>query len=100
MVSNGIELLCTRYKKITSSVGPWDDRASDYSTCTTGQRPVGFSIRVQPNQESGDDTAPNAIRMRCSDETLYLVLKGLKEIGSCRKDLYGSIAHQEHLFEA
>ena len=70
---NGIQLLCSDGKRISSSVGPWGTWAANFSRCDTFQNVTkkinGFIFKVQSNQGSGDDTATNAIRMFCLNRT-------------------------------
>jgi hypothetical protein len=69
---NGIQLLCSDGKRISSSVGPWGTWDTNFSRCNfsgdSESKLNGFMYRVQSNQESGDDTATNAIRMKCSGD--------------------------------
>ena len=67
--ANAVELLCDDYQsKRDSKVG---SRGSwqTLETCPYGTLITGFRLRVEPNQGSGDDTAANAIEVRCSDGT-------------------------------
>ncbi|XP_070605818.1 vitelline membrane outer layer protein 1-like [Erythrolamprus reginae] len=69
---NGIRLNCSDGVNIQSAVGPWG-KWTEYKYCEQNQYLVSFSMRVEPAQGSGDDTAANNIKFTCSDGE---VLKG------------------------
>ena len=52
-------------KKIKSGEQRFGDWGS-FAQCPSNERVIGFKIKVQPPQTSaGDDTATNAIRLKC-----------------------------------
>ncbi|KAG8430994.1 hypothetical protein GDO86_019590 [Hymenochirus boettgeri] len=69
---NGISLHCFPYNStndkytVTSLMGPHGNWSPSYS-CTRGFL-TSFSLRVEPPQGLGDDTAANNIKFRCSDK--------------------------------
>jgi hypothetical protein len=73
---NAIQLLCSDGQVITSSEGPWGGWASSFARCASNEKLIGFQIRVEPDQGSGDDTATNAVKMICSNRQ---VLSSLEE---------------------
>ncbi|XP_073403222.1 vitelline membrane outer layer protein 1 homolog [Dendrobates tinctorius] len=69
---NGIRLHCVKCKPphdektITSEVAPWGDW-KETKWCNYGIL-AKFSMRVEPNQEDGDDTAVNNFKFQCTDK--------------------------------
>jgi len=69
---NALELNCAPLSNptnvtasITSSMGPYGNWGSLY-TCTPFFG-IGFNLKVEANQQAGDDTATNTARLVCSD---------------------------------
>ena len=63
--NKGISLLCSpELKKIKSGEQRFGNWGWD-AQCPSNERVLGFKIKVQPPQGSGDDTATNAIRLKC-----------------------------------
>ena len=61
----GISLLCSPDRKpITSGVAEWGVWGL-YAECPPNERVIGFKIKVESNQGIIDDTATNAIRLKC-----------------------------------
>lgn len=69
---NGIELICSNQKKITSSVGPWGNWAQSFSLCPNGNFLIGFEIKMERTVHKEDDTATNAVRMICEDFNILI----------------------------
>lgn len=56
----------TEYTISVNNGAPFGDWG-ELDSCPGNQRAVGFKIKVEPNQgEDGDDTAVNAIGLKCS----------------------------------
>ncbi|XP_043940101.1 vitelline membrane outer layer protein 1-like [Protopterus annectens] len=63
---NAIQLHCTGEEDgIDSSTGEWGDWTA-MRTCSSNGVLTSFSLRVEPPQHGGDDTAANNIKFRCS----------------------------------
>lgn len=84
---NGVRLFCgdpfnDTTPSITSSVGDNGNWGTVYS-CYPGNI-VGFQLRVEPFERSGDETATNNMRVFCSqyeDESRFIEGDGLNEFG-------------------
>jgi hypothetical protein len=79
---NGIELLCSDGKRISSLVGPWGTWAANFSECQPHRRLDGFGIKIQKTVGvTNDDTATNGIRMRCSDRNQTILYSSEGKFG-------------------
>lgn len=78
---NNIQLHCAdrngtvREKFMSKGAHEWGEWGND-TLCGYGDFLRGFALRVQPPQESGDDTAVNSIQFKCSDGTEREPLNG------------------------
>lgn len=59
----------TQANYISVSNGHGFGKWGDEKTCPGVHPALGFRIKVEPNQGSGDDTALNAIELLCADGT-------------------------------
>lgn len=68
---NAIELSCLddlgRMYKASAHDGLYGSWSRDIAFCANGSVMVGGSIRFEGNQRSGDDSAANDVKVRCSD---------------------------------
>ena len=72
---NGLEIGCRKTKSSSKQKfikpsgkkisGYWGKWAPVFSTCPAGSYAYGFRVRVEKKQGKGDDTALNAIQLRC-----------------------------------
>lgn len=61
---NSILLKCSNGKEISSKKGFWGKWTKVHS-CPKGEKAAAFKLRVEAKQGSGDDSALNAISIRC-----------------------------------
>lgn len=62
---NAVELSCgTGGPLVLGRAGPWGDW-SPWQTCPAGKKVCGLSIRLEGQQDGGDDSAMNGLRLTC-----------------------------------
>ena len=71
---NAIELICNdkETKRIRGATGMWGSW-SDEQFCKGKQRAIGFQLKQESPQGDGDDTAANALRLVCQDNSVVKV---------------------------
>ena len=57
---------------VLSNKGTW----GDWESCAPGHHVIGMWLRIEGKQGSGDDTALNAIRLKCSDDKILISKEG------------------------
>lgn len=72
---NGIIAICSDKSTISSTIGPWGNWGS-ISYCELSSKVIGFQIKVEAPQGSGDDTATNAVRFLCSNSQVLISAEG------------------------
>jgi hypothetical protein len=100
---NGIQLVCSDENIISSSVGQWGAWAPNFSRCDPGQKLTGFSVKLQSDQGREDETATNAIEMRCSDGKTLTSLEGdfgewIKSVSGGESDIWFNCPNNLSIF--
>eukprot|EP00933_Yihiella_yeosuensis_P034192 TRINITY_DN2770_c2_g1_i1.p1 TRINITY_DN2770_c2_g1~~TRINITY_DN2770_c2_g1_i1.p1 ORF type:complete len:121 (+),score=12.76 TRINITY_DN2770_c2_g1_i1:205-567(+) len=65
---NGIMFYCAGGGSVTSGVSQWGNYGNT-RYCPGGSYISQYKIKVESDQGGGDDTAANAVRVKCSDGT-------------------------------
>ncbi|CAF0909460.1 unnamed protein product [Brachionus calyciflorus] len=73
---NCVELICSNGKRLKSSESQWGSWNTNFKNCSSGQKVNGFSYGMEQNQGTGDDSATNVIRLKCTDNSIIQSKEG------------------------